>query len=257
MTPVIKGDSMNSNNPADWHDLKHFSAHQMNLAIHSPALWLARVAGFKSTVGASAFRGTAIGIAAQILGTTGDKEVAILAADEAYKEELKKANIPLSDSKAKKEHKVVTDTTAMLANGGWCDKVDSAEKKIELTFDEVPIPIIGYVDMICPDKLIELKSKAIATNKLDAAANMQAAIYQEATGLPAEVYYTSPKGMTIFKVDHAAGINRAKKAAQQMLNILSLSTDAKEIIRLYFHPNPDDWRVGEAEMQFFNSIIGD
>jgi hypothetical protein len=63
--------------------------------------------------------------------------------------------------------------------------------------------------------------------------------------------------MTIFKVDHAAGISRAKQAANAMLNILSLSTDTKEIIRQYFRPNPDDWMIGESEMQFFNSIIGE
>jgi len=248
---------MKSNDPFSWHGVEHISANQINTLIHSQALWLARVAGYRAKVGASAFRGTAIGVAAQILGTTGDKEVATLAAEKTYKSELKKSGIDPDDNAAVKEHKIVTSTTEMLCNGGWTDKVLEAERKIELRLPDIPVPIIGYVDMVCEDKLIELKSKAVTTNKIDAAANMQAAIYQEATDLPAEVYYTSPKGMTIFKVDHAAGINRVKRAAQNMLNILSLSSDTEEIIRLYFHPNPDDWRVGESEMQFFNRVFGD
>ena len=247
---------MNSNDPFSWHGVDHISAGQINTLIHSQALWLARVAGYKATVGASAFRGTAIGVAAQILGTTGDKEVATLAAEKTYKTELKKSGIAPDDSAAVREHKIVTSTTEMLC-GSWSDKVLEAERKIELRLPDIPVPIIGYVDMVCEDKIIELKSKGVATNKIDAAANMQAAIYQEALGLPAEVYYTSPKGMTIFKVDHAAGINRVKRAVQNMLNILSLSKDTEEIIRLYYHPNPDDWRVGESEMQFFNRVFGD
>lgn len=247
---------MNSNDPFSWHGVDHISASQINTLIHSQALWLARVAGYKAAVGASAFRGTAIGVAAQILGTTGDKEVAALAAEKTYKTELKKNGIATDSDAAVKEHKIVTSTTDMLC-GSWTDKVLEAERKIELRLPDIPVPIIGYVDMVCEDKIIELKSKAVTTNKMDAAANMQAAIYQEALGLPAEVYYTSPKGMTIFKVEHSAGINRVKRAAQNMLNILSLSKDTEEIIRLYYHPNPDDWRVGEAEMQFFNSIFGE
>ena len=188
---------MKLNDPFSWHGIDHISANQINTLIHSQALWLARVAGYKATVGASAFRGTAIGVAAQILGTTGDKEVATLAAEKTYKAELKKFGIAPDDSAAVKEHKIVTSTTEMLC-GSWADKVLEAERKIELRLDDIPVPIIGYVDMVCEDKIIELKSKAVTTNKIDAAANMQAAIYQEATGLPAEVCITQAQKASRF-----------------------------------------------------------
>ena len=247
---------MNSN-PADWHNLKHFSASQCNTFIHSHALWLAGVAGMKSKVGPAAFRGTAVGIAAAWIGEgKGGKDSALAAAEQSFFKELRNNHIPQDDPKAVKEHKLIETTVNMLASG-WTDKVIESERRIDFMLGDIPIPFVGYVDMICDNKLIELKSKAVTTNKLDAAANMQAALYQEATGIEAEVYYTGPKGITIFKVDHAAGIRRAKQAANAMLNILSLSQDINEIIRLYFRPDPDDWRIGEHEMQFFNSILGE
>lgn len=248
---------MKSNNPAEWHNVKHFSASQCNSFIHSHALWLAQIAGMKSKVGPAAFRGTAVGIAAAWLGEgKGGADSALAAAEQSYFKELHKSGISKDSPAAIKEYNLIVNTVQMLRTG-WTDKVIESERRIEFMLGDIPIPFIGYVDMICDNKLIELKSKAVTTNKLDAAANMQAALYQEATGLEAEVYYTGPKGITIFKVDHAAGIRRAKQAANAMLNILSLSNDINEIIRLYFRPDPDDWRIGEHEMQFFNSILGE
>jgi len=246
-----------SNNPFETHGLDHISAAQINSYYHSLFLWLCRVANLDKSFGASMFRGKAIGIAAAHIGERkGGKHSALALAEQTYFKELKNSNIPQDDPKAEKELGLVQRTVEMLSHS-FDEKVIESEKEVWVELDDIPVPIKGYIDMVCEDKIIELKSKASTQSSLEHSANLQASIYQQALGLDAYVYYAYPKGVSIFKANHAVGISRAKQAAFAMQNILSLSSDVHEIIRMYFRPNPDDYRVGDVELNFYNSIYGE
>tara|TARA_R100000773_G_scaffold28200_1_gene24279 strand:+ start:168 stop:917 length:750 start_codon:yes stop_codon:yes gene_type:complete len=247
---------MLSNDPFKTHGLDHISASQINTFIHSPFLWACRVANIDNPVGASAFRGSAVEAAAIAIGQNKlGKHSALAHAEHKYFRELGKAGITLDDPKAKKELDLVRRIVEMLSNS-FDDTVIESQKEISIQLDDIPVPITGYADMICTDKIIELKTKAATQTKLEYSANLQASIYQEALGLDAYIYYVYPKGYTTFKANHEDGIRRIKQTARAMHNILSLSNDIEEIIRSYLRPNPDDFRVNDVHVEFFNSIIG-
>ncbi len=248
---------MLSNDPFNTHGLDHISASQINTYIHSPFLWACRVANINNPVGVSAFRGSAVEAAAIAIGQKKLKKHAALAtAEQKFYKSLKYSDISQDNEKAKKELSIITRTVEMLAQS-FDENVIESQKEISLELDEIPVPITGFVDMICDNKIIELKTKAQTQSKLEYSANLQASIYQDALGLDAYVYYAYPKGITIFKANHAEGIRRVKQTAKAMQNILSLSNDIHEIIRMYLRPNPDDFRVNDVHVEFFNSIYGD
>ena len=249
------------NNSFETHGLDHISPSQINSFIYSPYLWLCRVANLDKSFGVSMFRGKAIGVAAAHIGekNVSKKEFSFSAlelAEHRYFIELGKAGITLDDPKAQKELGLVQRTVEMLSQS-FDEKVIESEREVWVELDDIPVPIKGYVDMLCEDKIIELKSKPSTQSSLEHSANLQASVYQEALGLDAYVYYAYPKGVSIFKANHAAGISLAKQAAHKMQNILSLSSDVQEIIRMYFLPNSDDYRVGDVELDFYNSIYGE
>ena len=257
ITLLLKEIKVILNNSFETHGLDHISAAQINSFIYSPYLWLCRVANLDKSFGASMFRGKAIGIAAAHIGeNNGGKHSALALAEQTYFKELKDNGIPQDDPKAQKELGLVQRTVEMLSHS-FDEKVIESEREVWVELDDIPVPIKGYVDMLCEDKIIELKSKPSTQSSLEHSANLQASVYQEALGLDAYVYYAYPKGVSIFKANHAVGISRAKQTAFAMQNILSLSSDVHEIIRMYFRPNPDDYRIGDVELDFYNSIIGE
>lgn len=248
---------MLSNDPFNTHGLDHISASQINTFIHSPFLWACRVANVHNPVGISAFRGSAVEAAAIAIGQKKlGKHAALATAEQKFFKELKYADISQDDDKVKKELSTITRTVEMLVQS-FDDDVIESQKEISLELNDIPVPITGYADMICTDKVIELKTKAQTQSKLEYSANLQASIYQEALGLDAYVYYVYPKGYTTFKANHADGIRRVKQTAHAMQNILSLSSDIHEIIRNYLRPNLDDFRVNDVHVEFFNSIYGE
>ena len=111
----------------------------------------------------------------------------------------------------------------------------SAQEKIEL-YIGLPIPLIGYIDILYPDSVRDIKTTGIMP-KVRTDYNLQMSLYSTAKGVPPfidAVYVTKTKTelhtFPIENVDYHFG--ELVRISEIMMRLVSLSTDIREIAHL-------------------------
>ena len=129
----------------------------------------------------------------------------------------------------------------------------SYQKKVELQFDDLPIPVIGYVDMEYSDCIRDIKTTAKRPSALLPPVQRQIAIY--ATALEKDrayadyLYITKTKSEVIsFEVDDISmRLNEVYRVASAMMNLLQ-DNDIYSLCDIVY-PDLSNWMWSDSDKQ--------
>ena len=230
-------------NPFEKLDINYFSPSSINKFRRDPAKWLVNIAGYKDNAYSPAMTfGTCVeqGITVGCL-THAPMSICIDSANKEYEkihnkiksEEL--ANPYDFDKCKEKQNQIERVLEAIIPLYRKFGKPVSAQQRVEVDIG-LPIPIIGYIDMLYEDTVRDIKTTGVQP-KVRNDYERQLALYSTATDVPPyidAVYVTKHKvELHTFKLGnvekHFADLVRI---ATKMTNLVSKSEDIKEVAQL-------------------------
>ncbi len=246
---------MSSNNPFDQFDIEHLSASSINLYMQDIPLFIVRyLAKHKSPTNSAMLRGTVIDHA------IGEKH----SVKEAQKEFMslmnyhKKEGVTFDEVKAETEYKNIEKYLEVgLPFYEELGEPVSYQKKVELEFDDLPIPVIGYVDLEYENCIRDIKTTARKPSELLPQVQRQIAIY--ATALEKDrayadyLYVTKTKAevITLEVDDIDMRLNEVYRVASAMMHLLQ-NNDIHSLVD-QFYPNPD-WMWSLSDIEFAKDL---
>ena len=231
------------NNPFEAHNINHLSPSSIGSWVGDLPMWIMRyLYGINDKVGVGAYRGIAVETALQKKYDDG-----IFNYDFLESEFLKICNenqIPVDDEKAMKEHGILPKYGTIVDRYFNYGNLVSYQEKVELNFDDLPVPILGYIDFNFEDVIVDLKTTARMPSKPSEGHLRQMAFYSMAyQDKEVHLFYVTPRDYKVFKLSK----NTLKVYQKQLLNIpfaihnyLSQSED-KVILTNRTYPNFDKW----------------
>ena len=240
---------MNRNNPFAVHGITHLSHSSLNTWLTDPARFIAdKLFGIRDIGSASMHRGTSteFGLAHKYTEDAWeiDEDVVLQKFEQLCQDSL----IDVADERRNKEKQALKEYNNILNQHFDYILLEDYQKKIEVTFDDIPVPIIGYIDFIFKDIIVDLKTTGRMPSKPTDANKRQMAIYSLAyPDYRADVFYASPKAFNKFIIDE----NEIKLHQKQihslaigLMKFLAISDDKEELASI-IHPNYDSWTWSE------------
>lgn len=231
------------------HNVMYLSASTVNLFISQPAMCLLKIAGLTdSEAGPAAWRGTGVDKALTKLAFDPllNNDTITKKAIESFDAEHEKALNDHGD-KVEKERRAIPNYIETAADFYRDLGVPEKEQgKVTLMIDEIPVPFIGYYDLLYTDKVRDIKTVGRAVNSVTASASRQVSIYATATKREPWIDYVTPKQITSHKVENAdMWLRQVQLAAKSLERILSYSDDTLECCQLVY-PDLDHWMWNNA-----------
>jgi hypothetical protein len=220
--------------------IKHLSASSLCLFKSQPSLWIGKyLMGWKDQAGAAAWRGSAVeaGLDAALFGLSDP----LAKARERF--ELDAQGEAGDDVQKQRDLLAPLLGQASMA----CLEIGQPtgrQFKVELRFDGIEWPVIGYIDYLYHDFLFDLKTTERLPSAPRADHILQQAIYAEASGRPAKLLYVTPKKSAWYEVTpemQAEGLAEARRLAGNIGALLRLSDDPKALLRA-FPIDPENFR---------------
>lgn len=237
----------NTVNAFERHGIRHLSASSINLYRAEPALWVARyLYGIKDDAGPKAWRGTAVEAAVDL---TLYKNCSY---DEAVDVALQSFEMSAQgdlDEKVDKERQAlpsfVRQAVKLLDSLG---EPIARQFRVEQWLDGIDVPIIGYVDYLWADTLLELKTTWAMPSAPREDHAAQVVSYADATDRTAGIAYVTPRKGVIFPslmLDATAARRAMLLGARAIRGMLS-RIDSKEHAASMFSPNLSSFYWTEA-----------
>jgi hypothetical protein len=204
-----------SANAFERHGISHLSASSLNVWAAEPALWIMeRLLKRRSPPGIPAARGKAVeaGVHAGLRDPSLAIEACIAEAETVFSRETLFTGDPRRDDERKKLAGWVRGALAELRRYGPPDP-DGYQAKIEVRLDDVPIPVIGYVDWRFSNHglIVDLKTTERFPSAIGSSHGRQGAVYAKAHG---------NYGMRFAYAKPAAG-----KSDPRQVHVLEMSAD--------------------------------
>lgn len=234
-----------SDNPFARFGIDHLSASSLNTWNSSPAIWALRYAlKVRDDTGSAAmWRGSAVesGLHAWLRGAS--MENAQLVASETFE-----ANAQgLADDETDTQRRLAAPMLKAAANaleGNVLHPLVATQLRTELWLDDVPVPIVGYVDFVFEDgSLLELKTttRCPSTPRHDHARQLSG--YMKARECAtAELLYVTDKKHARYPIEDAdrlvADMRRDALSLMRCLRRFETGADLLDALPI----NPDDWR---------------
>jgi len=148
---------MKSNNPFKAHNINYLSPSSINTYISDMPMWITRyLYGVKSSSGASAVRGIAEEFALANKYEKGVFDFNLL--DVKFMSLCAESQIDLGDTKTIKERKILKDFGKVIDENFNHKNLVAYQEKVEVQFDDLPVPVMGYIDFRFTDKIVDLKT---------------------------------------------------------------------------------------------------
>lgn len=240
-------------NAFEKHGIDHLSASHINLFIAQPAMWAASyLLKRRTAVGPAAHRGTAIecGVEQGLF----DPEMPVAACQDAALAKYHSLTRLSADPRIEKERDCIAPSVeialAELRQYGVPDQAEgSRQHRIEILLPGVPVPFIGFLDLLFPQHgmLVDLKTTARIPSEISDAHARQGAIYHAAKGNhQVRFAYVSAKKIAVYVLDRAEDhLASVVSAARAIENFLTLSDDAERLTRC-FAPDLSSFYWGDA-----------
>ena len=260
---------MNSNNPFEVHGIEHLSPSSCNTFIDDKAMWVMRyLFGYRNGGGPAMWRGTAtdkgVGRYFGYQGESVTKDECMSIAQSIYKEELDNCNktypeqiideakYELEGSRLNRYLETAIDFYEELG------QPTDYQKKIELQLPDLPVPIIGYIDLKYGDTIRDIKTTARSPSKVSDAHARQVSVYAKAEECVPILDYIVVTAKDEKVVSHTVEdvdkhIQTVEQVAYSIMTFLSYSNDKYELANSCY-PNIDDWKWGRDEINFAKTI---
>lgn len=230
------------NNPFATHNVEYLSPSSINLFRKDPAKWIVHVGGYKDAAYSPAM---SYGIVVEkgITDAVLDHNMTIDAAYNSAMGEYARLHTQINERKVEYDfdkcglkQDLLYDTleTIIPKYREFGVPIDT-QKRVEVQLDELPIPIIGYVDLLYEDCVRDLKTTGIAP-KVRSDYGRQLAFYAMATGKQPLVDFVhstkTKKDLITFEIPVEEYFDELKRIAMKMMRLLSLSSDICEVAHL-------------------------
>ena len=232
---------MRSNNPFKAHGINYLSPSSINTYINDTSLWVARyLFKIKSSSGASAVRGIATEFVLADKYEKGVFDYNLL--DVKFMSLCAESGIDLGDIKTAKEKKLLKDFGTIIDENFDYKDLEAYQEKVEVQIEDMPVPIIGYIDFRFKGKIVDLKTSTRMPTRPTEAQKRQMALYSMAypkSGV--DLFFATPKEHKKFTLKNLTLYKKQlRKVALSIQKFLSISDDKHELASLMY-PNLDSW----------------
>lgn len=243
-------------NPFERHSINHLSCSSLNTFQAEPAIWtLKYLFGVKDAAGPGAWRGSAVeaGLDAWLY-RPGDEAAALTKAQERFELDATGESSDTID----KERDAIAPMfkQAQMGSNGWPVPI-ARQFRVEHWLDDIEIPIIGYLDYVFDDRLVDLKTTHRCPSSVETASVAhirQAALYSSARGQIAQLFYVTTKKWALYEVPAemvAKAMADLTRIARALRENLARSDTPEDMARLQapdfnsFYWNPDTIAAAE------------
>ena len=232
---------MLSNDPFKAHGINYVSPSSINTYINDTSLWVARyLFKIKSSSGASAIRGIATEFVLADKYEKGVFDYNLL--DVKFMSLCAESGIDLGDIKTAKEKNLLKDFGSIIDENFDYKNLEAYQEKVEVPIDDMPVPIIGYIDFRFKDKIVDLKTSTRMPIRPTEAQKRQMALYSMAyPDSSVDLFFATPKEHKRFTLKNLTLYKKQlRKVALSIQKFLSISDDKHELASLMY-PNLDSW----------------
>ena len=232
---------MRSNDPFKAHGINYLSPSSINTYINDTSLWVARyLFKIKSSSGASAVRGIATEFVLADKYEKGVFDYNLL--DVKFMSLCAESGIDLGDIKTAKEKKLLKDFGSVIDKNFDYKNLEAYQEKVEVPIDDMPVPIMGYIDFRFKDKIVDLKTSTRMPTRPTEAQKRQMALYSMAyPNSSVDLFFATPKEHKRFTLKNLTLYKKQlRKVALSIQKFLSISDDKHELASLMY-PNLDSW----------------
>ena len=134
-------------------------------------------------------------------------------------------------------------------------KPDSVQGKVVFEYPDIPVPMVGYYDLIIGNEVRDMKTSLRRTSTLSHSHERQLSVYWRGTkGKNPWVDYICPTGVSSFSVENIEHHDRQMQiAAHSLHKLLNISDDIHEILGC-FYPDFDNWMMSQTQKNTANDI---
>ena len=232
---------MRSNNPFKAHGINYLSPSSINTYINDTSLWVARyLFKIKSSSGASAVRGIATEFVLADKYEKGVFDYNLL--DVKFMSLCAESGIDLGDIKTAKEKKLLKDFGTIIDENFDYKDLEAYQEKVEVQIEDMPVPIMGYIDFRFKGKIVDLKTSTRMPTRPTEAQKRQMALYSMAyPDSSVDLFFATPKEHKTFTLKNLTLYKKQlRKVALSIQKFLSISDDKHELASLMY-PNLDSW----------------
>lgn len=232
---------MKSNDPFKAHGINYLSPSSINTYINDQSLWVARyLFKIKSSSGASAVRGIATEFVLADKYEKGVFDYNLL--DVKFMSLCAESGIDLGDVKTAKEKNLLKGFGSVIDKNFVYKDLEAYQEKVEVPIDDMPVPIMGYIDFRFKDKIVDLKTTTRMPSKPTEAQKRQMALYSMAyPNSSVDLFFATPKEYKKFTLKNLTLYKKQlRKVALSIQKFLSISDDKHELASLMY-PNLDSW----------------
>ena len=232
---------MRSNDPFKAHGINYLSPSSINTYINDTSLWVARyLFKIKSSSGASAVRGIATEFVLADKYEKGVFDYNLL--DVKFMSLCVESGIDLGDIKTAKEKNLLKGFGSVIDENFDYENLEAYQEKVEVPIDDMPVPIMGYIDFRFKDKIVDLKTSTRMPTRPTEAQKRQMAMYSMAyPNSSVDLFFATPKEHKKFTLNNLTLYKKQlRKVALSIQKFLSISDDKHEIASLVY-PNLDSW----------------
>tara|TARA_X000001388_G_scaffold60669_1_gene46080 strand:- start:12793 stop:13539 length:747 start_codon:yes stop_codon:yes gene_type:complete len=230
-----------SNDPFKAHGINYLSPSSINTYINDTSLWVARyLFKIKSSSGASAVRGIATEFVLADKYEKGVFDYNLL--DVKFMSLCVESGIDLGDIKTAKEKNLLKGFGSVIDENFDYENLEAYQEKVEVPIDDMPVPIMGYIDFRFKDKIVDLKTSTRMPTRPTEAQKRQMAMYSMAyPNSSVDLFFATPKEHKKFTLNNLTLYKKQlRKVALSIQKFLSISDDKHELASLMY-PNLDSW----------------
>ena len=194
----------------------------------------------KSSSGASAVRGIATEFVLADKYEKGVFDYNLL--DVKFMSLCAESGIDLGDIKTAKEKNLLKGFGSVIDENFDYENLEAYQEKVEVPIDDMPVPIMGYIDFRFKDKIVDLKTSTRMPTRPTEAQKRQMALYSMAyPDSSVDLFFATPKEHKTFTLKNLTLYKKQlRKVALSIQKFLSISDDKHELASLMY-PNLDSW----------------
>jgi hypothetical protein len=220
-------------NPFERHGIKHLSPSALNLWANEPAFWaLKYLHNVRDEMGPAARRGTAVeaGLDVFLLDRQSTRQACTTAAVDNFRLNTGGVTDDDYDREASLIEPMLTQALGALRDA---PPLLARQIKIETWLDNIPVPIIGFLDYVFEDQsIVDLKTTARLPSAPRPDHLRQAAIYAHARQAPVSLLYVTDKKHARYHASPdqvAESLADVTRIARSLARVLAASDTAADV----------------------------
>ena len=226
------------------HNIHHLSPSSINTYISDPPMWVARyLFNVKSPSGPGAIRGIASEFALAKKYEEGTFDYDTLQAK--FVTLCVESMVDLNNKKTEKERTLLSNFGEVIDSNFDYKNLEDYQERVEVKLEDIPVPIMGYIDFRFKDKIVDLKTSTRMPSQPTEAQKRQMALYSMAyPDSSVDLFFATPKEHKKFTLKNLSSHKKQlEKVAHTIQRFLSISNDKHELAS-FVYPNFDSWTWG-------------